>query len=1270
VVALGIIGLVVRHAWLTTKPLSSGDWKWPAAGRINEWFPWPSVWTDTLGFSGENRFLDAFRFPVYAVNGLIGAAGASWTVIEKVVYFIPFAVLLPVAGWLLAREVLGRTRWTILAPALLLANSYFLIEANGEIPLVLSEVLACLALIAFLRTMRSFSPRWALLTGLAVGAACAMDLRPAYLTSLLIVGYVLILTIADPGWRLFGRRVGLAALAAVVFGGTQLFWILPLHFYKGHPAFPTPSAPDFTIITLTHGLTGVSAAWTGGVPAAFVQAPINPLFLILPLLAMIPLAWRRLKPELLWLALAALVCAFLAKTNNPPLGSTYQFLYAHFPGFNLFREGSKFLFPIAIGYAVLIPAAGASIADLVRRSRGHTRQALGVGAAAALSLLVVVSGSTLLTLEGGQLGSTTTPVAMPKAFSDLSHMLDADHQPGSVLWFGGPIYVSGPGGEQKNHSYTITSATHSIDNLSGQATSSVVQNRDVLQYFCATMTDPYCYLTPGLFPYLTRMVGASYVVSPGSNDVGLLPIGVTPGALRDRLTAMFGSPTSVGNPGTQLLVWHVGTPAPSIASYPAVALVDSGPWSLSEVLPALQALGVPAAYRQTYEAADYPPAPANLPGSVTVLPRVDGACAALAPVSAAVMARSTASSLGVRAGTRSESLRLLATPARAPGWGLYGPLSLTARAQPLTATTTGVTLGPCVAWSGVTRAALSSGPGVAGPTRMHANGEQLVASTTGAVRPWVELRRTYDPGWHLQRHKPTAVAEGLFNLYGPVPAAAPHDRLTFTFSTMAWEHRGLALSVLTVIAVIAGIVALARRDRRKPPTERLVDSFDAKVAPWIALGGLAFVVLSGLAALAEWWGLPSRLPRIWFSSNPYNLDIVFAEIAVALLGLSVAVRVVEHVVQRRRQARQAATAAYAAATRRAAGVAVGMTAMALFVAGCGITGGGANRALNNAQQAGATSPDIEGATLLQARVLRTAKDAGKCVSEYTVALRTYRTLVDAYVGRGVCYLSAGLDDGAAVHDFTRALALSPGNPEVLLDRAAADQGIGNVGAAARDFQATANAPSATDLDVLNAIDGLAGIGELQDAQNTLRLGQARFPGDPLVLSGASDLALAVGNDAQAEQYLTDAQKSAASSTDAYVRATVQSRTCGFQVIHYQYLSAVKSCHQAAVVSSDGSGAFDNLSAAEAQLGYVTQAISAMTSAIGAFQGNVSPTAQPAGVDGFGLAFLLEERGRLYVEADKPALAVADYRAAKDALPPGNPDFAARLRGDIRSATVA
>ena len=106
-----------------------------------------------------------------------------------------------------------------------------------------------------------------------------------------------------------------------------------------------------------------------------------------------------------------------------------------------------------------------------------------------------------------------------------------------------------------------------------------------------------------------------------------------------------------------------------MTTYPSVALVDSGPWSLGAILPALRALGVPAVYRQTYDYADYPAAPPNLANSVSVLPNVAGSCAAPSATRAAVMARTTARTLDLTTGGHRSSLQLLSVSSWCSGLG-------------------------------------------------------------------------------------------------------------------------------------------------------------------------------------------------------------------------------------------------------------------------------------------------------------------------------------------------------------------------------------------------------------------------------------------------------------------------------------------------------------------------------------------------------------------------------------------------------------------------
>ena len=497
VVVLALVGLGIRHAWLSPQPLSAGDWHWPDNPVLANYSPWPSVWDSSLGLGGENRFSAAFRFPIYAIVGLFSVLGAGWTVTEKLFYFVPFAILLPVGGWLLAREIMGRTKWALLTPVLLLGATYFMLESNGEVPLALGEVISFFVLLTFLKTVRQLSVRWALITGLLLAVVALYDIRPAYLCVLLMAMYFVIVTVIDRNWHTLLRRVALGAVAGGVFVGLQAFWLVPLLTYHGGVGLPIPQAPNFNVLTLGHGITGVDAFWTGGTPAQLVQAPLNPAYMILPLLALTPLLARRMRPEVLWLTVAALLFAFFAKTDNAPLGGIYDWMYLHVPGWKLFREGSKFLYIVTLAYAILVPMALATAFEWCAAHAVRMRvraRALRAGAAAALVGVIALSAWSVVVLQTGTLGSTTQSTPEPAAFTAFSKILADDARPGPVLWFGQPLV----GNNIHNHHFLIASPTHPAVNLTGKFGGSRTNQRDPFQLYCPDNVIAYCYLDPTL----------------------------------------------------------------------------------------------------------------------------------------------------------------------------------------------------------------------------------------------------------------------------------------------------------------------------------------------------------------------------------------------------------------------------------------------------------------------------------------------------------------------------------------------------------------------------------------------------------------------------------------------------------------------------------------------------------------------------------------------------------------------------------------------------
>lgn len=1258
---LAAIGLLVRHAWISTMPLAAGDWHWPDRERLLQYFPWPSVWDSTLGLGGENRFVQAFRFPVAFVSGLLATIGANATVIEKVLYFVPFAILLPVAGWLLAREIMGSTRWALLTPLLLLGSTYFLLESDGEVPLTLAEVISFLALLAFIRTMRRRTLRWALATGLLLALTAAYDIRPAYLGGLLMAMYFVILAVSERGWSVLGRRVLLGAVAGAAFIGTQAFWLVPLLIYHGNAGFPTPQAPDFNIITLGHGLAGVSAFWTGRQPAQLVQAPLNPAFMILPLLAVTPLLARRLRPEVVWLILAALCFAFLAKTDNPPIGGLYDWMYIHVPGWKFFREGSKFLYIVALAYAILIPIALATGFRWASKRRRSSRQLMARSAVSlALVGVIALSCSSIAVLQTGVLGSTTTPTAEPSSFSTLSDMLASDQRPGSVLWFGQPLISQGT----RNHHFLVASPLHPAVNLTGNFSSTKLNQRDPFQLYCANNLVPYCYLDEQLFPHLTRVTGAGYVVVPRSNStVGALPRGITRAWLGQRMTSIFGPASILGTGNTQLLVWRLTSPAPAVTSSEAVALVDSGTWSLPTILPALQALDIPAAFRQSFDNVHYPPAPATLPDSIRVIPRSDGGCLGTSAGSDAVMARSTATSVILSVGGATQTLPLLSLPSRAPGWGMYGPITVGAGNVPISpaGASAAVTVGPCVAWSALTVQAMAVPTNTAGAISIRSNGEQLQATPAEASARWVELRRYFDPGWQLGGRKPTSLGDGLFNLYHLDSAQLAKASLNFSYSTIPWERIGQGIAVAAVLGAL--LLLLVDLRRRQPAATTDVSDRDeleeSRVAGWIAAGGIALLAVTAIAVTIEWFGVPSTAPVTSFAADPYAIDIGYGAVAIGVLLLSVAVRVGTHTVRSGRASGRGRRALLPVRIGAAGAVS------ALLVSACGASASDIQNLLSEAQQAGSVAPSILGASLEDARLQRAARKPGLCIADYTTALQDFPNLVRAAVGRGDCYLNGGGNAAAAVHDYSQAISLSPHAPDLFLRRAVADRVVGDVDAATADYRRAVAIPAANADQNLTAVDGLVALGAYDDARFVDVQAVSRDPGSALLHLGGADIAIATGDDQLADQELATAEHLATGRSQT---AIVLSHVCHVDVLRHSYDRAVADCAESAQLSGSGSGAYDDLAAAQLALGNGSSALVAVDASISAFIANIGPYAQAAGVDGFGLSKLYAARGWIEVQLHLSPDAIVDFRRALQAvLPSGGPSTRARLKAYIATA---
>jgi tetratricopeptide (TPR) repeat protein len=541
--------------------------------------------------------------------------------------------------------------------------------------------------------------------------------------------------------------------------------------------------------------------------------------------------------------------------------------------------------------------------------------------------------------------------------------------------------------------------------------------------------------------------------------------------------------------------------------------------------------------------------------------------------------------------------------------------------------------------------------------------EQITATSAGSAGPWVELRRYFDPGWRLDTLKVQSLGDGLFGLYHLDAAHAAAPRLTFSFSTTPYERIGEVISLI----VVATALTLSLRELRRV---RLV-AIDLETAPpdvflpsrlarWIAAAGMAMLAVTAIAVTAEWFGVPSIAPETGFAADPYGLDVAYGGVAILILLFALLAVLVSHVLGARRHAAGEKTAPMPARMGAAATLAVSV----VVLTSCAGSPDDIRNLLSEAQQAGAVAPSIEGASLDDARLQRAARQPDLCIADYTQALTVYPDLVTAFAGRGDCYLNGGKDALGAYHDYSQAITLSPNQSDLYLRRAVADRVEGNYAASIADYKQAAAVPAANANQQLTAIDGLVSIREYDKAHSVYVQALQRNPTSSALHVAGGDLAIATGNDQLADQEFASASQLVTNKGEL---AQVLTHECHAEVLRHQYDKASTDCANAAKLSDNASGAYDDLAATQLALGNLTAALKDVDASIGSFIANVGPYAQPAGVDGFGLTKLYEARGWIDIQLHRTGDAIVDFQRSIQALPSDAPDTRARIKADITTA---
>lgn len=352
-----VILFAVYRRWFSLSPLSAGDWSFHFPEEVAHFFILPSFWKVSFhgGLGGNGVFLAGLEAYFLATARLFNTiTGLSWSWSERIIWYVPFLLVGTYTSVFLVRAVFPKITSWWLTPIIFLTNTYILmITGGGQMGIAMAYALAPLVLAQFIKLFNHPTVRRGIITGLILSLMILFDSRIAYV---LMIGVLL--------WGLVFRPkpVFIFALPFILAGLIHAFWVLPLVVFRVNPIESLGSAYNsiaavrfFSFSDFSHSLSLLHPNWPENLFGKVYF--LRPEFLIIPILALSAFLNKKTSLSIISMGMLALLGVFLAKGANPPGGGIYLWLFAHVPGFNVFRDPTKFYLLTAIAYSILIPVA-------------------------------------------------------------------------------------------------------------------------------------------------------------------------------------------------------------------------------------------------------------------------------------------------------------------------------------------------------------------------------------------------------------------------------------------------------------------------------------------------------------------------------------------------------------------------------------------------------------------------------------------------------------------------------------------------------------------------------------------------------------------------------------------------------------------------------------------------------------------------------------------------------------------------------------------------
>lgn len=351
---LVFVFIVFREWVIPAGYLTSGDWPFFYIEELKNFSGFPQLWESFsgIGFVDLIPAFAGFKFLYSVLSRFV-----DYSISERILYFWPAFIFAPLFSFFFFSKIFKHIPAILISVFVYIFNTYYLLLSTGHITLMVSYAFLPIIFYFFKLTLEKNHLTNGFITSLLLFASSVYEPRITYIICLILLFYFIYRNISELFSLVKFIKIGSFAFFPILITLLlSLFWILPV---ASVGSLTTNSlfvrylfGNEF--INILYASTLFHPFWTGANPSIFVVQMIPLQFWIIPITAFIGLFLNRKDKLVLFFGFLSLVGILLTKQTAPPFTDFYLWLYQHFPGFNAFREASKFYIIIAFGYAVLI----------------------------------------------------------------------------------------------------------------------------------------------------------------------------------------------------------------------------------------------------------------------------------------------------------------------------------------------------------------------------------------------------------------------------------------------------------------------------------------------------------------------------------------------------------------------------------------------------------------------------------------------------------------------------------------------------------------------------------------------------------------------------------------------------------------------------------------------------------------------------------------------------------------------------------------------------